>query len=51
MGIFSPNIYLREVLPLKEIWSEEHLLVRHAVLLGRLDEGLNILHQHEGRAL
>ena len=43
--------HLGQVATLEQVRREEHLLVRHAVLLSGRDEGLDVLHQHEGRAL
>ena len=43
--------YLGKISRLKQVWSEEHFRVRHAVTLGGVDERLNILHQHKRGAL
>jgi len=42
---------LRDVPSLKEVGGLEDFLVGDAVLLGGCQEGLDVLHQEEGRAL
>jgi hypothetical protein len=49
---FSYSKYdLRDVPSLKEVRGLEYFLVGDAVLLGGCQEGLDVLHQEEGRAL
>ena len=47
----SDCIYLGNISGLEKIWGLEDLLVGHTVLLGRAQEGLDVLHEKEGRAL
>ena len=43
--------HLRDVAALEQVRGLEELLGRDSVPLGRGEEGLDVLHQHEGRAL
>ena len=43
--------HLRDVAALEQVRGLEELLGGDSVPLGRGEEGLDVLHQHEGRAL